>query len=155
MEKTSRKFQDIIRVAFRIVLGAILLYAAIMKWKSGVHEFAESMANFRILPPSLVPIFSIALLGLEMVLAAFLFLGFWPKEIAWLTTLLFFLFSAAIGSALLRDLKIDCGCFGAQENPATVRDLIFHDLIPLSMSIVLLILSNKIHSQRLAKNISS
>lgn len=151
-----QKWPSILSLILRFVLGGILLYAAMMKWRtSGPHELAQDMANFRILPATIIPIFSIALLGGETILSLLLFLGFWRKEVAWLTCLLFATFSAAMSSALFRDLKIDCGCFGSQKNPATLKALIIDDLLPLGLALILLLITYKFTSQRLAQKASS
>ena len=113
-------------VALRLLLGAVLLYAAALKWRAP-HAFAEDVANYRLLPAALVPTFSAITLGVETVLGLLLlcvFTGALALEAAMGAAALFAVFTAAVASALLRDLKIECGCFGAGSSPATTWTLL-------------------------------
>jgi uncharacterized membrane protein YphA (DoxX/SURF4 family) len=112
-----------LRLALRLLLGGLLLYAAATKWPAP-QAFAEDVANYRILPAALVPWFTVGLLGLETGLGAVLLLGLFPFEAALITTGLMLTFTGAVASALARGLKIDCGCFGAGGNPATTLTLV-------------------------------
>lgn len=125
--------------ALRLFLGAILCYAAAVKWPAP-RALAEDVANYRLLPAALVPVGAVALLGTETLLGGLLVIGAWLREVALLTTLLFSLFTAAVGSALARDLKIECGCFGAGGSPATTMTLL-RDVGFLLAALLLLVLS--------------
>ncbi len=145
----------LLSLLLRLILGSILLYAAIKKWQSGPYDFAVIMANFQILPAILVPLFSVALLGAETLLGIGLIIGVWQKQIVWLTVILFFTFSTAMTSALARGLNTNCGCFGDKSSTVGLKTLVIDDLIPLGLSVILLLLSYKIASQRLAEQASS
>ena len=110
----------------RLFLAGVLLYAAVAKWPAP-RAFAEDIANYRLLPAALVPAATAAMLGVEtllgLALAANLLLRPWRREVALATALLMALFTAAVGSALARGLKIECGCFGAGQSPATMLTL--------------------------------
>lgn len=111
-----------LQLALRLFLGGLLLYAAAAKWPAP-QAFAEDVANYRVLPAALVPWFTVGLLGLETGLGAVLLLNLFPFEAALIVTGLMLTFTGAVASALLRGLKIDCGCFGAGGSPATVATL--------------------------------
>lgn len=134
-----RRLQRTLILLLRLVLGGLLLYAAISKWPAP-RAFAEDVANYRLLPAPMVPLGTVALLGAEVVLGALLLLGVWAREVALLTTLLAALFTAAVASALWRGLKIDCGCFGAGGSPATMMTLL-RDLALLACAGLLCALS--------------
>ncbi|MCS6915867.1 MAG: MauE/DoxX family redox-associated membrane protein [Myxococcales bacterium] len=126
-------------LALRVGLGGLLLYAAASKWRAP-QELAETVANYRLLPAALSPMGAVALLGTETVVGGLLLAGVWMREVALLCTMLFALFCAAVASALVRGLRIDCGCFGAGGSPATVVTLM-RDLCLLGASGLLLWLS--------------
>lgn len=88
--------------------------------------FASSIENYQILPWQLVNLWALILPWIELSAGAALLAGL-GCEIAGLPVgqkltrggailcgLLLVLFLAAISSAVLRDLNIDCGCFGTQ-----------------------------------------
>jgi hypothetical protein len=126
----------------RVFLGALLLYAAASKWRAP-HDFAEEVANYRILPAALVPLFSAATLGVETVLGLLLLSVFSASlalEAALATAGLLLVFTGAVASALVRDLKIECGCFGLGSSPATTWTLL-RDLVFLAAAAALFMLS--------------
>ncbi len=72
-----------------------------------------AVTNYRLLPTRLVPAFSRGLAILEILAGVLLLLslGLPTYPLAWAITLgLLMLFCLAIGSALLRGLRIACGC---------------------------------------------
>lgn len=72
-----------------------------------------AIANYRLLPTKLVPAFSRLLAILEILAGMLLLLslGLPTYPLGWAITLgLLMLFCLAIGSALLRGLRIACGC---------------------------------------------
>jgi hypothetical protein len=123
----------------RLALAAVFLYAAILKWPAP-RAFAEDVANYRLLPPMLVPAASAILLGLEVTLGVLLLAGVWQRATALVSTLLCALFTAAVVTALVRGLKIECGCFGAGGSPLTTLTLL-RDLGLLALSGVLVFMS--------------
>lgn len=115
-------------VVARLAVAAILVVAAIGKLRDP-QTFAQDIANFRLLPASLVPLTAAALPGIELVLGAALTLGIWTRGAGVASTALMVVFTFAIGAALLRGIDIDCGCFGSHGHPATwgtfARDVAF------------------------------
>jgi uncharacterized membrane protein YphA (DoxX/SURF4 family) len=112
--------------ALRIGVGVVLVYAMVAKLRAP-GDFAQDIANYRILPAALVPIAAAALPGIEAVLGGALVLGLWTRAAAWAAAALLGVFSAGVAGALARGLNIECGCFGATGQPATwwtfARDL--------------------------------
>jgi putative oxidoreductase len=105
-------------VIARLLLAAVLVVAAIAKLRDP-QAFAQDIANFRLLPASVVPLTAAALPGIELVLGAALALGIWTRGAGVAATGLMIAFTIAIGAALLRGIDIDCGCFGSHGQPAT------------------------------------
>jgi putative oxidoreductase len=104
-------------VALRVGLGALLLYAAATKIPD-VAAFAESVANYRLLPPALVPGVAAAVIGVELVAGALLVVGRYTRAAALVASVLLAVFTAGLAQALLRGIDLRCGCFGGEE-PAT------------------------------------
>jgi putative oxidoreductase len=104
-------------VVLRVGLGALLLYAAGTKIPD-VAAFAESVANYRLVPPALVPGVAAAVIGVELVAGALLVVGRYTRAAALVASALLAVFTAGVAQALLRGIDLRCGCFGGEE-PAT------------------------------------
>ena len=112
----------------RIVLGAIFLYAGVIK-AMDTTAFAGSIAAYRILPYFGNFLAASILPWLEIFCGVLLVTGWRARTAATLTVLLNLLFIAEMISAVARGLEIDCGCFrqGAKDPPllAIIRDFLF------------------------------
>ena len=97
-------------LAFRLVIGAILLYASYDKLL-GPQTFADAVDNYRILHRALVNLFAIALPWVEFVTGLCMLLGVAVAGAAAVAAAMFAAFIVALLSALVRGLNIDCGCF--------------------------------------------
>lgn len=95
----------------RIVIGAIFVYAGILKIKEP-QSFADSIATFRLLPKELVAIFALTLPPFEIVTGTLLILGRYQRAAALGILLMTSLFAIALIQGMARGLEIDCGCFG-------------------------------------------
>jgi len=111
--------------AARILLGGIFLWASVTKVPD-MAAFAESVANYRIVPPALVPAVASAVVGVEILAGVALVLNVWTRSAALLLAALLAVFTVGLASALGRGIDLACGCFGGSA-PATwltvVRDL--------------------------------
>lgn len=99
----------------RVALGATFLAAAATKLPD-MAAFAEIVANYRLVPPSLVPAAAAVVIGLELVTGALLVAGRGARAAALVAGGLLALFAAGLASALLRGIDLRCGCFGGQES---------------------------------------
>jgi uncharacterized membrane protein YphA (DoxX/SURF4 family) len=113
-----RRVPQALSLLLRLAVGGVLIWAAVVKLRQP-SSFAQDIANYRLVPPSWVPLFAASLPGIELVLGSALAMGLWTRAAALATTTLLLVFTAAIGSALVRNINIDCGCFGASGQPAT------------------------------------
>lgn len=100
--------------ACRITLGAVFLYAAATKLPD-MAAFAQDLANFRIVPPALVPYGASAVVGIEVVVGLALALGLAARAAALAAAGMLAVFLAALAQALLRGIDLRCGCFGSAE----------------------------------------
>ena len=101
-------------LASRVGLGAVFLYAAATKLPD-MASFAQDFANFRLLPPGLVPYGASAVVGIEIVLGLALVSGFGARPAALAAAGLLMVFLGALAQALLRGIDLRCGCFGGDE----------------------------------------
>ena len=101
-------------VLARIVLGLVFGYAAISKI-GDMHQFAEEIANYQLLPPAFSSAAAAAMVGIELVCALLLIIGRSVRPAALLVTVMLVVFIAALSQALLRGINLTCGCFGGAE----------------------------------------
>ncbi|MBW1678539.1 MAG: DoxX family membrane protein [Deltaproteobacteria bacterium] len=94
----------------RIVLGVGFIYSS---WDKILHpeQFAQSVLNYRVLPPESVNLLAIILPWLEIVCGIFLLLGLFTGGSILVIIFMVTVFLVAIGSALIRGIDISCGCF--------------------------------------------
>jgi hypothetical protein len=98
----------------RLALGAVFLYAAATKLPD-MAGFAQDFANFRLVPPSLVPYGASAVVGMELLVGLALASGLAPRAAALAAAGLLAVFLGALTQALLRGIDLRCGCFGGDE----------------------------------------
>jgi len=102
----------VIRAVVPLIFGFIFLAAGISKFLR-ISSVAHVVSNYRLLPYSAARVTACLLATLESSAGILLLLSPWLPLywFAWnLTTSLLLIFSVAIASALLRGLKIPCGC---------------------------------------------
>lgn len=98
-------------IGLRILVAAVFLYAGSQK-VFAVAEFAAAINRYQILPLWGGALVASVLPTLEIIVAVALLLPGWWRSGALVSIALNGVFCAALLSALLRDLPIDCGCFG-------------------------------------------
>jgi len=123
--------------AVRITLGAIFVYASLLKIADPV-AFAGSVAAYKILPYFASYLAAAVLPFVELVCGLLLISGYRVRSSALIIAALNLVFMAALASAIARGLDIDCGCFkqgGDKTSPwiALARDTVF-----LAMTFVVL-----------------
>ncbi|MBJ6799496.1 MauE/DoxX family redox-associated membrane protein [Geomonas propionica] len=118
-----------IPLALRVALGAVFIYAAIPKIVDPV-AFAGSVAAYQILPYFWSYLTAAVLPFVELACGVLLVCGVRVRSGALIIGALNLVFMAALTSAIIRGLDIDCGCFrqdGPKTSPwlALVRDAFF------------------------------
>jgi putative oxidoreductase len=99
----------------RVLLGGLLIAAGVLKVGHSA-ELASNIAGFRILPPDVVGPIAVALPYVELLLGAYLIAGLFTRTIAAIVAAQFLLYAAAIGSAVVRHIPANCGCFGPNDS---------------------------------------
>jgi uncharacterized membrane protein YphA (DoxX/SURF4 family) len=98
--------------AFRVALGLLFLASGISK-ALRVASVRHTMQRYRLLPTAVTRVVAPILGPLEILVGLALVLSPWVPALApvrLMALALLALFSGAIGSALLRGLRIPCGC---------------------------------------------
>lgn len=144
-ESERTQWAQLLGFVARLFVGGLFVYAG---WPKALdpHAFAIDIANYRLLPASVLPFVAVTLPWIELVCGLGLIVGFRIRANALVATgmLLVFLYGAV--HAIRNGINIDCGCFGSTtsdpKNPidgyTVLRDLAF---IAASMSAMLLPLS--------------
>jgi putative oxidoreductase len=112
MMPPAKKGSDYTLLVISLALAALFIYAGADKIRDPL-EFADSIAAFAILPRVFVNLFALSLPPFEIACGLLLL---WPSTSRFATLAVFVMslvFFAALSSALLRGLTLDCGCFGA------------------------------------------
>jgi putative oxidoreductase len=127
----------------RIALGMIFIYAALVKIADPV-AFAGSVAAYKILPYFANYLAAAVLPFVELACGLLLVTGYRVKCGALIIVAMNLVFMAALASAIVRGLDIDCGCFkqgGDKTSPwiALARDTVF-----LAMAFVVLKMDPKV-----------
>jgi uncharacterized membrane protein YphA (DoxX/SURF4 family) len=120
----------------RLLVGGVLAYAGLSKLPAA-WSFAETLANYRLLPAQGNQIFAVVLPWCEVLTAIMLICGAWTRAAALASSLLFTAFGAAVISALARGLDIDCGCFGTDNAARLGIQTLAIDLVCLGLSLAL------------------
>ncbi len=116
----------------RVILGVLFVMASRDKI---LHPagFAEDVANYGILPPLLINLFSLVLPWLEMIAGLFLILGLLSQSNSLILSALLVSFIVAISINIARGAQIDCGCFGSGEELGGIA--LLRDLVMLAMGV--------------------
>jgi uncharacterized membrane protein YphA (DoxX/SURF4 family) len=95
----------------RLGLGVVFVWAGTVKFQAP-QAFADSIASFRLLPVELINPLALGLPPFEVATGSMCILGFRRRLGTFSALVLCTIFSAALISALVRGLEVDCGCFG-------------------------------------------
>lgn len=110
----------------RLVLGGVYLYAAVLKIVD-LESFAESVANYHVLPHALNYLVAATLPWIEALAGLLLLVGRKVRPATVVLGGLTLVFIGLLVSAMVRGLDIDCGCFGKGDYTppieATLRDV--------------------------------
>jgi putative oxidoreductase len=95
----------------RVLLGGLFVFAGATKLYDPA-AFASELQRYQAAPWTIGALLAIYLPWLEVSAGAFLLSRRIESGALLVITLLLFIFTAALASAMLRGLDIDCGCFG-------------------------------------------
>ena len=95
----------------QMMLGAVFAYAGVIKIQEAA-DFADAITGFRLLPSGLSDLLALGLPPFEILLGAWLVVGWKRRTAAFCTLVLCGIFLLALVSAEVRGIAVDCGCFG-------------------------------------------
>jgi len=123
--------------AIRLILGSVFIYASISKIEHPA-QFLTVIENYRLLSTAQSHYAALFLPWLELFCGLFLMTGIFVETSAGLISIMLVFFMAALLSALLRGLDIDCGCFSSGADGASVSALrLLEDMAMLAMAVYL------------------
>ncbi len=103
--------RDAITFAARVLLGVLFIVTGALK-VGHFDDLAASIAGYRIVPQAAIAPLAVLVPILEIGVGAYLFAGLLTRAAALLGGALFALYAGAIASAVVRQLPVNCGCFG-------------------------------------------
>jgi uncharacterized membrane protein YphA (DoxX/SURF4 family) len=120
----------------RLGLAGIFIYAGLIKLLDP-RAFAHAIAQYDLIPETLLPLVAVGLPALELL--AGLGLCFEVRGSLAIITLLLLIFLVVLGYAVWNHLDIDCGCFTADELDAQqgVKTAFWRDLIMMGAALFL------------------
>jgi uncharacterized membrane protein YphA (DoxX/SURF4 family) len=111
MRKLNDRFQPVVTLLARLILGGVLLAAGGLKVFKPTDS-ANAVAAYKLMPTELAHLIGYALPWLEVAIGLLLIVGFMVRPAAVLGGLIMIVFIGAIASVWARGMLIDCGCFG-------------------------------------------
>jgi uncharacterized membrane protein YphA (DoxX/SURF4 family) len=120
----------------RLSLAGIFIYAGLIKLLDP-RAFAHAIAQYDLVPETLLPLLAVGLLALEL-LAGVGLIGEVRGSLTIISVLLL-IFLVILGYAAWHNLDIDCGCFTADELDAQhgVRTALWRDLVMMGATFFL------------------
>lgn len=101
-----------LRLFLRLVLGAIFVYAAWVKLREPWQMFANSVANYDLLPMWAVKLVARALPWAELLIGLLLISGRFLRVSSIAASALLLGFFAIMVRTYASGIQIECGCFG-------------------------------------------
>ena len=111
MRKLNDRFQPVITLLARLILGGVLLAAGGLKVFKPTDS-ANAVAAYKLMPTEIAHLIGYALPWLEVAIGLLLIVGFMVRPAAVFSGLIMIVFIGAIASVWARGMLIDCGCFG-------------------------------------------
>jgi putative oxidoreductase len=119
--------------ACKISIGVLFILSSVTKIPD-TARFADSIANYKILPQVLLMPMAVIVPWIQMIAGILIILDIYAKSSAFILSGLLVTYIIAIASAWARGIDIECGCFdlltkfGLEERvglEAIIRDLVF------------------------------
>ena len=119
---------NLIVFVLRVLLGGLLILAGALK-VAHAPDLASAIAGFRLLPSAVVGPLAIALPYFEILLGAYLVAGLFTRVAAIVAAVQFVIYAAVVGSAVVRHIPANCGCFGPGDNATADWPHVVFDLV--------------------------
>ena len=107
------KPKDLLSLAARVIVGAVLIYAGATKAAAPAEEFALVIDAYAVIPTSLALPMAGLLPWVELIVGWALLLGVGGRAASSAAAVMFGFFLTALGSVVVRGIPLpNCGCFG-------------------------------------------
>ena len=133
-------------LVFRLYIGGLFIYASMSKINYAA-EFAESIANYQLVPFWAVNLMAVTLPWAELLCGLLLIIGVRAKAGAASLAALLVIFSAAISVSLLRGTPFGCGCFSSVDQPMQWTTVLL-DLLWLGMALHVYFFDSAFHLEK-------
>ncbi len=139
----KQRWLHLAMILMRMALGCVFIYASWYKIARPA-EFAQAIANYRLLPQALINPAALLLPWVEVVCGVGLVSGLMRRGSALVIGILLLAFIAALAISLVRGLDIHCGCFslGAGSGPKLYLDIVL-DMVLLAVAATVFIFPGK------------
>ncbi len=131
LSSVKQQWQDILRMAIRILLGGVMLWAGIVKL-ANPDGFIRSLMVYQLFPPAWSGIAIGVIAGLlpwcEIMFGLACIVGYKIRIVSWALAVLLSIFTVILGVTLWRGIDIVCGCFGSQNDPITLWNFLRNGL---------------------------
>lgn len=130
--------KNVLRLIFlvlRLAFAAIFIYAGCAKIPDPA-SFASSIARFQLLPDLFINPIALGMPVFEILCGLALLAGPWKRQAAFSLAILCGVFLAALVSAWVRGIKVECSCFGGPSHEP-VEILILRDIILLAVAVAI------------------
>jgi uncharacterized membrane protein YphA (DoxX/SURF4 family) len=121
---------------FRVVVGGVFIWAGALKIL-GPLEFAQDIANYRVVSRDISFFIALVLPWLEVLCGILVILGIFRSSSSLLLSGMMGVFLVLIVVTLFRGLDVDCGCFGSIGRNVDFR-LLLTDIVLLYLTLNIL-----------------
>lgn len=116
----------------RLYIAGLFVFASLYKINHAA-EFAESLANYRLVPYWAVNFLAVTLPWLELVCGLMLMIGFRAKAVTIMIGTMMAMFTVAVVINVIWEAPISCGCFSTSDDligwHTVLRDVIWLAMI--------------------------
>lgn len=123
----------------RLLVGGTLIVAGVLKLESGAYNLLKSVLAYDLIKGNSAQLVAKCLPWLEIGCGSFLLIGLFLPITSLVLLFLLLLFTLALTSAVLREKRVNCGCFGSTYGEQRVRwRLIYRNLGLMGLILVAL-----------------
>jgi uncharacterized membrane protein YphA (DoxX/SURF4 family) len=112
---------DIAVLLIRLLVGGTLIVAGYLKLESGAYNLLKSVLTYDLIKGNLAQLIARCLPWLEIGCGSFLLVGLFLPITSVAILFLLLIFTIALTSAVLREKRVNCGCFGSTYGEQHVR----------------------------------